>query len=116
MSATDELRRMLDERGVKWRLVNDECILWTGADGAAYTARDGFTFAGPDGTVTVYNMTPEQAVAATLGPGTCRDVSRTHGRWTCSECGRSMAVALTDEPPKFCPNCGRRVVSGHGEE
>ena len=71
MTATEELCQLLDERGVEWRLVNGDCILWTDADGATYSARDGFTFAGPDGTVTVYSMAPEQAVSATLGPGTC---------------------------------------------
>lgn len=40
----------------------------------------------------------------------CHDVSKTLGRWTCSECGKSISVALTDEPPRYCAGCGRKVV------
>jgi hypothetical protein len=42
--------------------------------------------------------------------GECHDVSKTFGRWACSECGRAISLALTDEPPRFCCGCGRRVV------
>lgn len=41
--------------------------------------------------------------------GTCHDVSKTFGRWQCSECKRSISVALTDEPPRYCAGCGREV-------
>ena len=69
------------------------------------------------------NVTPEQAVAATLGPGTCTPIisdnlaesEGTGDAWAnCSECGHLLYV-LTDPnsaPPNFCPNCGRKVVDG----
>lgn len=55
-------------------------------------------------------FTPDQAIAATLGPGTCHDTWDTdltgRLRFQCSECG---AVSL-EIVPRFCPNCGRKVV------
>ncbi len=49
----------------------------------------------------------EQAIAATLGRGTCSDVSANPLRFECSECG---GLSL-DISPRFCPCCGREVVS-----
>lgn len=71
MTATDELRRMLDERGVEWKAPNsclrDEMTMWT-AGGFDYEA---FEVPEPDGTflLTAANddLTPEQVIAATLG-------------------------------------------------
>ena len=113
MGVTDELRSLLDELGIEWietapdetrwfstvlngnvsaRRVNDKLVLFTG-----------------------YKLiTPEQSIAATLGAGTCRRVRghrsyRTQGgyRIECSECGYGLA----DRRYRYCPNCGRRVVS-----
>lgn len=80
------------------------------------------------------HCTPEQAIAATLGRGTCRNVAvpdeYSDRPFTCSECGargpmgegtyhmaRSVVMAdgthvFADSWPvwKYCPNCGRRVV------
>ena len=59
----------------------------------------------------------EQAIAATMGSGTCENAnSDGYGfRFECSECGYSAIVnncaARLDELPNFCPNCGRKVVS-----
>lgn len=65
MSATDELRTLLDERGVEWRGgLPTETIVKEPID-ALYVER-------PDGRMHVYfrsYLTPEQAVAATLGRG-----------------------------------------------
>lgn len=72
MSATDELRRMLDERGVEWTAPNsclrDEMTGWA-AGGFYY---DAFEVPEPDGTFLLTashqdDLTPEQAIAATLG-------------------------------------------------
>ena len=62
MSATDELRRMLDERGVEWSY----------GDGTVSYATDGHwchAWAYNDDTmcVSMGYFTPEQAIAATLG-------------------------------------------------
>lgn len=51
-----------------------------------------------------------QASISDLLRGECHDVSRTFGRWQCSECGRAISVALTDDPPRYCVGCGFRVV------
>ena len=63
MSATEELRRMLDERG----LSHPTHYLYTSwsVGSKLYVAMDNL-----DGTLTVDNLTPEQAIAATLGSGT----------------------------------------------
>ena len=120
MSATDELRRLLDERGVEYeaeRIDSSNYFTWGENDCYSYTEY-------PDGTVLrIWDCTPEQAIAATLGNstltaddvlnavykhgahwqaiadelnatlgrGTCR--STTHDdAWcfACSECGKSF--------------------------
>lgn len=68
MTATDELRAMLDERGVEWWPMHDvengyhqdrdtEFVI----GGKKYTAHEW------GGTLNVYGFTPEQVIAATLG-------------------------------------------------
>ena len=60
MSATDELRRMLDERGVPYE-TNDDM-------GASETRWNGFTaYQLTPNAKLVMHPTPEQAIAATLG-------------------------------------------------
>lgn len=110
-SATKELRRLLDERGVKWSPSawdRSTETYWKTSDGNGCLAVQGETklrlsFAD--------HLTPAQAIDATLGRGTCRDVGRY--AFVCSECGWA-----SDEPhhvlggfwPKYCPECGRAVV------
>lgn len=72
--------------------------------------------------VSLFDITPEQAIAATLGScnctndctngertGTCHnvwDIELTGRlRFQCSECG-AVSLEIT---PNFCPVCGRRV-------
>ena len=122
MIATDELRRLLDECGVEY-------------DGKTY---EGVTFWNDDTNMAVasedyggklwvsQSLTPEQAVEATLGRGTCHDTGEDKERFCCSECGSRSHIATEyrkfDEygnksehflfvgNPRFCPSCGRRVV------
>ena len=66
-------------------------------------------------------ITPEHAVEATLGRGTCRDLAETPDyrdktEFRCSECGYEYSSVggfgcdYGDEPDfTYCPNCGRRV-------
>lgn len=68
MSATDELRRILDERGVEWETNETLTDCWTrwnvGNLRCTATEINGiFAF-------TIGNCTPEKAIAATLGSGT----------------------------------------------
>lgn len=117
MSATDELRQLLDKRGVEW----DYGI--TGPATTRFNANGvDVTFAPIlDGLVCSTILTPEQAVEATLRRGTCWNVSDfPKYEFVCSECGGRLDIV--DEfdnqtvqhddgsfGPRFCPSCGRRV-------
>ena len=120
MSATDELRAMLDKRGVKWLP-----IAWNPKRETFYHAANGVGFCADEYTdgVKIYTdatITPEQAVEATLGRGECHDEGTFHswGYFTCSNCKVVVPVEAVREAPSigkvvpisFCPNCGRKVV------
>ena len=71
MTATDELRRLLDERGVEWdELVGHPVVVgteWHDRYGCPCTALEHADDV-PDGMLSVQaNLTPEQAIEATLG-------------------------------------------------
>lgn len=115
-SATDELRRLLDERGVEWRErvwggKHSVTTFWH-ARGVRWHYREnrfGELLLHADG------LAPEQAVAATLGPGTCHidlvGYSQHEDRFQCRSCDWSMSVRRGTWPRfNYCPNCGRRVV------
>lgn len=119
MSATDELRRLLDERGVEHY---DHCDVteWVAADGEICHTSEIYSN-GANVFVLRKCTTPAQAIAATMGRGTCRRlpadnfgttcVVRGHGYemefgyWKCSECGTNCF-----EGARYCMNCGARVV------
>ena len=108
MTATDELRRMLDERKADYRVSATGYSIDIGPYITAYANRSDTTL-----DVSLRQVTPEQAIAATLGTGTCRRIRghrsyRTQGgyRIECSECGYGLA----DRRYHFCPNCGKKVV------
>lgn len=126
MTATDELRRMLDGRGVEWRRTphyssesQDNETVFEGT-GIEWYANDHLN--GRLGLRTArYEVTPEQAVEATLGAGTCHDVGDPSD-FCCSECGVRMFTDTNDtytmiasdgrtiiKHPNYCPNCGRKV-------
>jgi hypothetical protein len=113
-NATDRLREMLDERGVKWwpmhnngyyRERDTEFVV----DGKKHTAHEW-----GDG-LAVYGLSPEQAVAATLGAGTCvmeyggnvaEGTARAMDVYFCSECG---SPNYNDCMPYYCIYCGKAV-------
>lgn len=108
MTATDELRRLLDGRGVEWRgglptetMVDEPLDL-------LYVER-------PDGTLRVFvrsYLTPAQAVEATLGRGTCEMLDGGYGSpFVCSECGAEFNADVIHGDVNYCPNCGRKVVN-----
>lgn len=112
-SATDELRRLLDERGVEW---------WQSANtlGCVFTRWHSPLFGdevcamenGEEGLVLFdHFVTPEQAIDATLGRGTCQFVAEDADNlagtaFRCSACGK----VEWPRPKRYCPNCGRKVV------
>lgn len=112
MTATDELREGLRKRGESWHKWPDEESTTWQAYSNPHTATESM-----DGTLIVTGLTPAQAIAATLGAGTCH--VETTESWLpaeryhrCKNCGAFFAVldASGDIPPRVCPNCGRRVV------
>lgn len=124
MSATDELRRMLDERGEYYQTSGNRT--WWGRPVDARTGNPINVFhnqAQPMGDdrlfVELQLATPEKAVEATLGGGTCHNDSLKCGEgvFLCSECGVYLDIADMNEEdmdvfyePRFCPNCGAKVV------
>lgn len=117
MTATERLRQLLDERGVEWRY-DQGTVTWC-HDGMRAEAYRGINDL--DLVVRMCRLTPEQAIAATLGRGTCKDIAEFRGFGTktefkCSECGYEYSAVggfgcdYGDEPDfNYCPNCGRRV-------
>ena len=115
-SATERLRALLTERGVEWRggLPTETMVEADGLD-LLYVAL-------PDGRVRAFirnYLTPERAVEATLGRGTC---SIRGGE--CDQCGAHIhrdAVlfwvpageglrTVESRDVSYCPNCGARVI------
>ena len=124
MSAIEELHRMLDERGVEYEETYG-ITLWTGADGCAYTAIEMVPLSmKPSKKLMVRRiLTPEQAIEATLGRGTCtadetdtwecvRDDLGNYGKtmnvhvMECTECGHTYEHVNGDY--EYCPRCGRK--------
>ena len=119
-SATERLRALLDERGVEW-WAEDGHTLWYGESiNHAASAFSSFMFGENERVHLNAMVTPEQAVAAMLGPGTCRFEQIPEALFDdieCSECGVAlwgfqMDIAGEGCPtkPRYCPNCGSRVV------
>ena len=121
MTATEELRRLLDERGVEWWPMHDvengyredrdtEFLIY----GCKHVAHEWGC------RLQVDMLTPEQAVAATLGPRTCKVVSSTlheyEGGYAGSEWEHELSCGDTvwwgsGDAPEWCPWCGAKVVS-----
>ena len=136
LTATDVLRRLLDERGVDWgniRNVGSESDYLTewqfeNNQGRAI-AIEWAVGSGLSVEIHRYHLTPEQAIAATLGSCNCSDnctndctnSERTgtchitdNGPWgypyVCSACGASFDTDVNGGEFNFCPNCGAKVI------
>ena len=133
MSMTEELHELLSERGVEWSYTVAEGVRgstyttgWRTSNGTTchYSERvDKYPWHSYK-RVTLYNVTPEQAIAAAMGAETCRDLGDER-IFHCSECGCAiMDIYLRNEEecfycdgdqggekwPRYCPHCGARVV------
>lgn len=113
MTITEELRRMLDERGVEYNdrdMFGKHVFHWgEPLHGAMFTDGGEWT------ELVVENATPAQAIDATLGRGTCHNAMPLLSSgmpypdsWMCSECGGRMDGIIL-ESGNYCPNCGRRL-------
>lgn len=120
-SATDELRRLLDERGVEWWAEDDP------EDPPYYLVTKWFSNANEQTfeeipairsrSLKAFCITPAQAIDATLGRGTCHAVFEVDamseddriGEFVCSECGETFGDGR-DQLPHYCPACGKQVV------
>ena len=129
MTATDELRAMLDERGVEYRPWDDgvhpitnwyvngwayehvEFRLINGAKQVNKWDNDGHCML----TITNRHCSPEQAIAATLGAGTCKNKATSLRTFWCDCCDCALEDWM-DVGGKlvnglhYCPNCGAKVV------
>ena len=124
MSVTDELRAELTKRGVKWSNrdgFNDYKTVWHHAH-TSYLLIESLFYS--DTTILkVRKPTVAQAIAATLGAGTCEadetdlipfaradssdlDVDYIHVM-ECSACGGTYEHI--NGSYEFCPRCGRRI-------
>lgn len=129
MTATEELRAMLDERGVEWGNIrrdgteSDYITEWQLEGIQSYAvANEWMVGGGLSLEIRRHHLAPAQAVEATLGRGECRmqlrDDIRGHAyqdTYECSECGEQVIRETymgESEPPRYCPNCGREVVLG----
>ena len=112
MTATDELIRLLEERGEDFSPAPNGMVTWY-SDFSEITAYEN------DGFLTVWNLTPNQAINGTLGPERCQityceDEYGVDG-WRCSGCGEWFAATFRHTgrnnliEPNWCPNCGARV-------
>jgi len=115
---TTELREKLAERGVEYTTddgehVKSTCWRYMGKLMAEYAEFDnGTTCFACDN----WCFTPDQAIAATLGSGTCENEWAQFGKFRCSECWTQVDAISTNTtapiPIKYCPNCGAKVIQG----
>ena len=107
MTATEELRRLLDKRGVEYSREGCETFFKNIHIWAINNKKLCISISG---------LTPEQAIEATLGRGECE--IETTENWIpaeryhrCKHCGAFFAVmnASGDIQPCVCPNCGKAV-------
>lgn len=137
MSATDELRRLLDERRIIWQdktndgdrceiLPGDSVTWWFDHNDVLSTARENFGHK----LAVRCECTPAQAVYVTLGRGNCKTIamdcfgnppfnrSGLNGNSTavgCSECGAPWSTCglfrgnALKHNFKACPICGREI-------
>ena len=131
MTATEELRRLLDERGVEWGNIrndgseSDYLTEWQCENNQGKAlAIEWAVGSGLSVEIHRYHLTPEQAIAATLGAGTCHmrlayeeedaDGFIWPDHYECDACGANvngiMTSCDTEIQPRYCPNCGAKVI------
>jgi len=110
MSDTEELRKLLDERGVRWWDASPGKTKWHSTVLNGTVAMSEWNGRAILDTGYEY-VTPAQAVEATLGRGECEiEYVKDWMGWHCKSCD-TLWQGLQDQPPKYCKECGRLVVS-----
>lgn len=106
MTSTDEVRRGLRELGVQYQACGDSFTTWK-HDGKTATYAEY-----PEGGKLKAFVTPEQAIAATVGRGTChiKEVASYGYPFECSVCKAWYGADFLRGELRFCPNCGAEVV------
>lgn len=122
MTATEDLRRLLDERGVKYETDDTsdswyERTTWSSENNLWWTYEVDAIEELPYGTLTLLDtgsnnsMRPAQAITATLGPGECHlEINTSMTAVVCDRCNYPMPSGTVLTEVHFCPNCGARVV------
>lgn len=122
MTATEELRKLLDERGVKYttddgKYLKETCWRYMGELMAMFIEhKNGETRFELDH----WYFTPEQAIAATLGNGECEfviedNMNESEGMgdvwFRCTNCDMTYDYYADDWLMKqdYCPHCGFKV-------
>ena len=135
MTATERIRELLDERGItsdkrieySQPSLGEEVTAWDIDEKELPYSVEASYLAFDDGvTITrIWNLTPEQAIEATLGRGECEadetetwdcvcdSIGRYGKRMTihvmeCSACGHTYEHVNGDY--EYCPHCGAKVV------
>lgn len=123
MTETEDLRARLNARGINWEKV--EFLYTVGhdiatkyrADNAEWLAlEDTDESLNPTGNginVTNYRkpLTPEQAIDATLGRGTCHlEINTSMTAVVCDRCNYPMPRGTVLAEVHYCPSCGAEVV------
>ena len=114
-SATDELRRLLDERGVEWwQSVFDPQheTFYSTDNGVGFIVTE-FPEIGRMSLACDMRITPKQAIDATLGRGTCHAIEvpmGMHDDTTATVCSACRVAIDELSEMNYCPNCGKRVV------
>lgn len=131
MTATEILRRLLDEQGFEWGNVrndgseSDYLTEWQFENNQGRAiAIEWAVGSGLSVEIHRYHLTTEQAIAATLGSCNCSDNCTNSERtetcemeyvsdwmsWHCKSCDH-MDMAPRNLKPRYCKWCGRKVVS-----
>jgi len=124
---TTELREKLTERGVEWKDVSNgfadvtvfvmNGIKWTVISKSYLNPENDWM------KMNAERITPEQAIAVTLGSECHVETCEPNEEWCCNHCGADLVEcdigvsagggAYELDPPilvNYCPSCGRKVV------
>lgn len=113
MTPTETLHAMLDERGVEYRFNEITKVFEWHFDGTDGEGSAHATEVNGGINIIACSLTPEQAIVATLGRGTCHNIKASWpSLFECDECGYSNDDTYygSEGHFKFCPNCGAKVV------